>query len=225
MCLCVCVCMCGVPLSPVLGTRSAQDFSVLAITSPWILLCTGHCKAKVGLCRGGKAPLPSLHWSSHPNTQAVLTQAPLGLYWGTVLVGLMPTFSRSRALTCLPSSVRATPHSRGVKHDPQLAGGAAAKYMVSGYHMKWKPALLGSCTVCFGVMLCLKRQVTLPHPLAGWGTWMYFTELQTLLPPFALLPPLSLAELQNCPPYPGCYPHLITATVFRPSLLSHPLLP
>lgn len=83
-----------------------------------------------------------------------------------------------------------------------------------GYHMKWKPALLGSWTACFGVMLCLKHQDTLSHPLAGWDTWLYFTELQTLLPPFALLPSLSLAELENCLPYPGCYPHLVTATVF-----------
>lgn len=54
----------------------------------------------------------------------------------------MPTFSRGRALTSLPVSVRATLHSRGVKHKSQLAGEAAVKYLVSDYHMKWESALM-----------------------------------------------------------------------------------
>ena len=145
----------------------------------WILLCTGHCKAELGLCRGGEAPLPPLCTGQATlNTKAVLTQTPLGLPWEMVLVGLMPTFSGSRVMTLL----RATPHSRGVKHNPQLAGGAAVKCTVSGYHKEWKTALLGSCTACFGVMLCLKHRDTLSHPLAGGDTWMYFTELQNLPP-------------------------------------------
>lgn len=146
----------------------------------WILLCTGHCKAKVGLCRGGKVPLPCVcSGQATPNAQVVLMRVPLGLSWEMVLVGLMLTFTRSRALTFLPVPVRATPHSRGVKHNPQLAGGAAVKFMVSGYRMKWKCALLGSCTACFGVTLYLKCQDT----LAGGDVWMYLTELYTLPPP------------------------------------------
>lgn len=69
-------------------------------------------------------------------------RAPLGLSWEIGLVDLMPTFSRSRALTSLPVSVRAILHSRGVKHKSQLPGEAAIKYVVSDYHMQWKPTLL-----------------------------------------------------------------------------------
>lgn len=130
-----------------------------------------------------KLPCPLCTGPATLNAQAVLMQAPLGLSWQMVLVGLIPTFSRSRTLTFLPDTIRATSHSRGMRHDPQLAGGAAVKCMVSGCHMKWKPALLGSCTACFGVMSCLKCQDILPHSLTGRDTWMYFTELQTLPPP------------------------------------------
>lgn len=65
-----------------------------------------------------------------------------GSFLGDGLSGSMPTFSKGRALTSLPVSVRATLHSRGVKHKSQLAGEAAVKYLVSDYHMKWESALM-----------------------------------------------------------------------------------
>lgn len=71
------VCAC---VSPVLGVSSAQEFFVLSLTSPWILLCTGHCKAEVELCRGGKAPLPSLHWSSHPKCSGCADRGTFGSF-------------------------------------------------------------------------------------------------------------------------------------------------
>lgn len=175
VCLCVCV-----PLSSALGVSSAQDFSVLSLTSFGFSFALNIARLKLGCAGVVKFPCPVSAVVKPPqNAQAVLMSVPLGLSWEMVLLGLMPTFSRSRASTFLPVPVRATPHSRGVKHSPQLAGAAAVKCMVSGYRMKWKCALLGSCIACFGVMLYLKCQDT----LAGGDTWVYFTELHTLPPP------------------------------------------
>lgn len=76
-----------------------------------------------------KLPCPLCTGQATPNVQAVLTQAPLVLSWETLLVGFMPTLSRNRALSFLPSSTRATLHSKVVRHNSQLAGGAEVKYM------------------------------------------------------------------------------------------------
>lgn len=136
------------------------------------------------------------------------------------MVGFMTTFSRTRARTFLSGSIRATPHGRGVRPNPQFAGEAAVKCMVFGYHVKWRPALLGSCTACFGIRLCLKHQDTHPVPrVLGHLDVFYRASISS----FTLCPTSSqsLTELKNRPPYPGCYPHVVTVTVFRHLLLSH----
>lgn len=129
-----------------------------------------------------------------------------------VLVGLIPTFSRSRTLTFLPDTIRATSHSRGMRHDPQLAGGAAVKCMVSGCHMKWKPALLGSCTSCFGVMSCLKHQDIRSHPLAGRGHLdVFYRAPNSSSTPLPFLHPCSWRSWR-----PACLTQAVTHTSLQP---------
>lgn len=117
VCLCVCTCMC-VPLSPVLGASSAQDFSVLSLTSSWILLCTGHCKAKVGLCRSGKAPLLSLHWSSHPKCSGCADAGTFGSFLGNGLGGAHAHIQQEQNTDFLPQQHQGHPTQQRCETQP-----------------------------------------------------------------------------------------------------------
>lgn len=132
----------------------------------------------------------------------------------------MTTFNRSRARTSLPDSTRATPHSRAVRHDPKIAGGTAVKCMVSGYHMKWKPALPGILHLVWGNVMS-KTLCHIPWQVETPGCIL--PSVKVFLHPFALPPSLFLAELETCLPYPGCYPHLVADAVFKPAFHSRSL--
>lgn len=98
VCLCVCV-----PLSSALGVSSAQDFSVLSLTSFGFSFALNIARLKLGCAGVVKFPCPISAVVKPPqNAQAVLMSVPLGLSWEMVLLGLMPQQQEQEQSTNFP---------------------------------------------------------------------------------------------------------------------------